>query len=119
MNIVPHVYRPVTHRDGNQVCGDCYAWESDPIHIPGMIALKALMEAGRKIDFRFVHGHYIVTAIPLDFEGGPVPDGWRSTHEDLNEAIKTLLRTWKDPPTDFKWEDTEVYEYEDEDDEYD
>lgn len=37
-----HNYRPFTTRDGSEVCADCHAPKSDPIHGPSVEHIEAM-----------------------------------------------------------------------------
>lgn len=71
--------------------------------------IDKIIRDGRTAGFRFVRGRYIATAIPLGFEGGPVPNAWRAEAATLEDAMYALGQTFLDIPNDAQWgEDGEL-----------
>ncbi len=78
---------------------------------------RDMVMAGRIVDCRFIPptkyqpdaktipGHFVMSAIPLTFDGGPVPLDWRSEGETAVAAFGRLMTTWRNTPDDFQWGD--------------
>ena len=62
--------------------------------------IESMTRDGRKVSFRFRDGKYIVSAIPLKFNGGVVPEDWRAKSSSLDLAIDDLFHSYKETPSE-------------------
>lgn len=70
---------------------------------PSLADIEQLLKDGRIFSLRLIGGRYIASALPLAFDGGPVPEDWRAEGDTAADAIGVLLATWDKTPNDFQW----------------
>lgn len=67
--------------------------------------IAPILADDRDFDLRKIGDRYIARAVPLDFEGGPIPEDWRAEGTEPLAVVAELLAKFQHTASDFNWFD--------------